>query len=330
MNNDITNQNSVRSEIPSLAIIVPCYNEAEAFFRGVTELSKIIIDLITKQKIKEDSYLLFIDDGSVDNTWFQIKQAGQEMPHVRGLKLSRNQGQRVAMLAGLSSINTDISVSVDVDLQDDLNCIEQMVDKYMQGNEIVYGVRDDRSKDSIFKRNTANMFYKLMNMMGVNHIPNHSEYRLLSKRAVACLLEYKEQNLYIRGVLPLIGFKSDKVFYARQERIDGETKYSFLKLLSLAIEAITSFSVFPLRLIAILGFGTCVLSLISMLYGIISKVGGFAVEGWSSLIISIFFLSGVQLLSLGVIGEYIGKIYIETKQRPKFFIDETVGELRRV
>lgn len=327
MNNDIINQNSVRSEIPSLAIIVPCYNEAEAFSRGVTELSKVIDSLITKKKIKDDSYILFIDDGSIDNTWLQIKQSAEQMPHVRGLKLSRNQGQRVAMLAGLSSINTDVSVSVDVDLQDDLNCIEQMIDKYMQGNEIVYGVRDDRSKDSIFKRNTANMFYKLMNMMGVNHIPNHSEYRLLSKRAVNCLLEYKEQNLYIRGVLPLIGFQSDKVFYARQERIDGETKYSFLKLLSLAIEAITSFSVFPLRLIAILGFGTCILALISMFYGVISKIGGFAVQGWSSLIISIFFLSGVQLLSLGVIGEYIGKIYIETKQRPKFFIDETVGKL---
>lgn len=326
MNNEIINQNSVRSEIPSLAIIVPCYNEAEAFSRGVNELSKVIVNLIAKHKIKEDSYLLFIDDGSVDNTWLQIKQSSEQMPHVKGLKLSRNQGQRVAMLAGLSSINTDVSVSVDVDLQDDLNCIEQMIDKYMQGSEIVYGVREDRSKDSMFKRNTANMFYKLMNMMGVNHIPNHSEYRLLSKRAVECLLEYQEQNLYIRGVLPLIGFKSDKVFYARQERIDGETKYSFWKLLSLAMEAITSFSVFPLRLIAVLGFGTCVLSLISMCYGIISKIAGFAVQGWSSLIISIFFLSGVQLLSLGVIGEYIGKIYIETKRRPKFFIDKKTDE----
>lgn len=325
MNNDTFNQGNFRKEIPSLAMVVPCYNEAEAFERGLTELSKVLMDLIEKKKIKENSYILFVDDGSVDNTWDQIKRAGQQISHVRGVKLSRNQGQRVAMLAALSSIDTDVNISIDVDLQDDLNCIEQMIDKYMQGNEIVYGVRDDRSKDSIFKRNTANMFYKLMNMMGVNHIPNHSEYRLLSKRATHCLLEYKEQNLYIRGVLPLIGFKTDKVFYARQERIDGETKYSFLKLFSLAVEAITSFSVFPLRLISILGFSTCIIALLSMFYGIISKVAGFAVQGWSSLIISIFFLSGVQLLSLGVIGEYIGKIYMEVKRRPKFFIDEKVG-----
>lgn len=328
MNNQIANDTSLkmRDAIPSLTIVVPCYNEAEAFIYCVDALKNILIDLISKQKIQESSHILFVDDGSKDNTWSQIKQAAGQSSYVQGLKLSRNRGHQTALIAGLSAVETDVCISIDADLQDDTKCIEQMIDKYMQGNDIVYGVRNDRSTDSFFKRNTANIFYGSMSAMGVNQVENHADYRLLSKRALIALLEFKEQNLYIRGLIPLLGFYSDKVFYTREERIAGESKYPLKKMLALAIEGITSLTVTPLRLICGMGFLTCFLSFLAIIYILIAKFSGHAVEGWTSVIISIFFLSGVQLLSLGVIGEYIGKIYMETKQRPKFFIDEKTND----
>ncbi|MDI2113383.1 glycosyltransferase family 2 protein [Commensalibacter nepenthis] len=324
MNNQILSDKNlqIRETIPSLTIVVPCYNEAEAFIYCVQALKAIITDLVSRQKIQQNSHILFVDDGSKDNTWLQITEAAKQSHYVQGLKLSRNRGHQTALIAGLSVVETDICISIDADLQDDTKCIEQMVDKYMLGNEIVYGVRNNRSSDSFFKRNTANIFYGSMSAMGVNQIENHADYRLLSKRALAALLEFKEQNLYIRGLIPLLGFNSDKVFYTREERVAGESKYPLKKMLGVAIEGVTSLTVTPLRLICALGFLTCFFSFLAIIYILIAKFTGQVIEGWSSVIISIFFLSGVQLLSLGVIGEYIGKIYMETKRRPKFFIDE--------
>lgn len=313
-----------RKEIPSLAIVVPCYNESEAFSYCLSQLGECLSDLIKKKKIQPQSYILFVDDGSRDDTWTQIKAATQKCSFVRGVKLSRNRGHQIALMAGLSRADTDVTISIDADLQDDIRCIPIMVEKYSQGMDIVYGVRNDRSSDSLFKRMTANGFYWLMAKMGVQQVANHADFRLLSRRALQGLLAYKEQNLYIRGVVPLVGYPSDKVFYSRSSRIAGESKYPFRKMLALAMEGITSLTVAPLRLISVLGFLTCFLSILGSIYVVVRKYFGEAIEGWASVEISIFFLGGVQLLCLGVIGEYIGKIYMEVKKRPKFLIQEEV------
>lgn len=313
-----------RKEIPSLAIVVPCYNESEAFSYCLSQLGECLSGLIKKKKIQPQSYILFVDDGSRDDTWTQIKAATQKCSFVRGVKLSRNRGHQIALMAGLSRADTDVTISIDADLQDDIRCIPIMVEKYSQGMDIVYGVRNDRSSDSLFKRMTANGFYWLMAKMGVQQVANHADFRLLSRRALQGLLAYKEQNLYIRGVVPLVGYPSDKVFYSRSSRIAGESKYPFRKMLALAMEGITSLTVAPLRLISVLGFLTCFLSLLGSIYVVVRKYFGEAIEGWASVEISIFFLGGVQLLCLGVIGEYIGKIYMEVKKRPKFLIQEEV------
>lgn len=311
---------------PSLALIIPCYNEIEIFDHCLTILSKLFLSLIKNQKISDNSYILFIDDGSKDQTWNLIKKAAEQFPYVKAIKLSRNYGHQIALIAGLSSIETDICISIDADLQDDVQCIEQMIQKYKAGYEIVYGVRNNRTSDTCFKRMTANLFYSLMEKMGVEQIANHADYRLLSQRALKSLLKFKEQNLYIRGLIPLLGFKSDKVFYTRKERLAGESKYPFKKMLALAIEGITSFSVMPLRFICLMGFITCLISLLAICYILIEKFMGYVIQGWTSVIISIFFLGGVQLFSFGVMGEYIGKIYMEVKQRPKFFIEEIIND----
>lgn len=308
--------------IPSLTIVVPCYNESEVFSFCLTELTIILNDLISKNKISSDSCLLFVDDGSKDDTWKQIELSAESSTLVKGIKLSRNKGHQIALMAGLSVVNTDICISIDADLQDDTNCIYQMVDKYLEGVDIVYGVRNDRSTDTSFKRGTAGLFYKLMSKLGVEQVENHADYRLLSKRALNALLQYKEQNVYIRGMVPLIGFKSEQVFYSRSERIAGESKYPLKKMLALALEGITSLTITPLRLISIVGFLTCGITALAGFYVLIDKLLGNTVEGWTSLMIAIFFLGGVQMLSLGVIGEYVGKIYIESKNRPKIFIEK--------
>ncbi len=308
--------------IPSLSIIVPCYNEDKIFEYSMTILKNLLTNLIKKQKIHKSSYILFIDDGSQDQTWLKIKKVAEDFECIKGIKLARNYGHQIALIAGLSSIDTDMCISIDADLQDDIKCIEQMIEKYKQGCEIVYGVRNNRNSDSFFKKNTAYLFYKLMEKMGVQQIANHADYRLLSNRALKCLLKYKESNIYIRGLVPLIGFKQDKVFYKRQERKAGISKYPFRKMLGLALEGITSFSIVPLRSICLLGFFTCFISLIAICYILSEKFMGYVVQGWTSVIISIFFLGGVQLFSFGIMGEYIGKIYMEVKHRPKFFIEE--------
>lgn len=323
MDSVIVNEND---SLPSLAIVVPCYNESEAFSFCLNELNNIINELIENKSISKESYILFIDDGSKDNTWQQINQAAESSDYVQGIKLSRNRGHQIALMAGLSSVDTDICISIDADLQDDTKCIPLMINKFKEGCDIVYGVRNNRSTDSFFKRSTANAFYRLMSLMGVNQVENHADYRLLSRRALKGLLSFKEQNLYIRGMIPLIGYKSDFVYYSRDERIAGESKYPLKKMLGLAIEGITSLTVTPLRLISVLGFITCILSLVITIYVLIEKLRGSVVEGWTSVMLSIFFIGGVQLLSLGVIGEYIGKMYMETKERPKFFIEKIAGK----
>lgn len=305
-----------------LAIVVPCYNESEVFKGCLTELQYVLNHLSKLRKISSNSYILFVDDGSRDDTWQQIKYASREYHNVRGIKLSCNKGHQIALIAGLKASDADITISIDADLQDDTNAIEKMVDEYFLGNEVVYGVRDDRSSDSFFKRNTATIFYKTMTFLGVKQIEHHADYRLLSRNALESFLKFSERNIYIRGIIPLIGFKSSQVYYSRKERLAGESKYPLRKMLGLAIDGITSLSIKPLRIISVSGL---IVSLSSFVIGCISifqKIMGQTIEGWASVMVGLFFVGGIQLLCIGIIGEYIGKIYVEAKQRPLFFIEE--------
>lgn len=314
------------SKTPTLAIVVPCYNEEEAFPHCLCALQNIVEKLINTSKISIDSYILFVDDGSKDHTWDMIESASSNNKFVNGVKLSRNKGHQMALLAGLFSTQADITISIDADLQDDVKCIESMVDKYHEGFDIVYGVRNNRDSDSFFKRFTANVFYKTMAKCGVNQVANHADFRLLSRRALNSLLQYKEQNVYLRGLIPLIGYKSTNVYYRRDERVAGESKYPLSKMIALAMEGVTSLTITPLRVISLTGFITCAVSALFAVYAIIEKIQGATVLGWTSVMIAIFFLGGVQMLSLGIIGEYIGRIYMECKHRPKFFIEKnTLG-----
>jgi len=312
------------SELPTLAIVVPCFNESKAFPLCLQELGKVLNQLINQHKISADSYILFSDDHSQDDTWMQIASAAQQNSYVRGIRLSRNKGTQINLIAGLTYAyqNVDITISTDADLQDDPAAIEKMVDAYTAGNEIVYGVRSSRESDGYFKRFTAESFYKIISIMGVEQVFNHSDFRLLSKKALTALFQYQEQNLYIRGLVPLIGFKSTNVYYKRLPRIAGETKYSPRTLLSLALTAITSLSVTPLRVISITGLLMCLFSIAAIFCVIFLKITGKTIAGWPSMVIIIIFCGGGQMLSLGIIGEYIGKIYLEVKNRPKFFIEE--------
>ncbi|WP_270495495.1 glycosyltransferase family 2 protein [Citrobacter gillenii] len=308
---------------PVLSIVVPCYNEQEVFSLCLAELSSRIIDMVKKGKIDRLSHIVFVDDGSKDNTWELIKKSADSNPFVKGIKLSRNKGHQTALMAGLTNcIDSDITVSIDADLQDDTAAIEKMVDSYLSGSDIVYGVRNDRSSDSLFKKFTAEAFYKIMTKLGVNQVENHADFRLLSQRALQSLLQYKEQNLYIRGLIPLIGYPSERVYYSRSERAAGESKYPLKKMLALALDGITSFSVIPLRIVTLLGFLISMLSSIGVVYTLVQYAIGHTVSGWASMILAILFIGGVQMLCLGVIGEYIGKIYMENKNRPKFFIED--------
>jgi len=312
---------------PTLSIVVPCYNEQEMFQMCLEELSGRLKEMIVSNRISEHSNLVFVDDGSKDATWELISNASVSRANVRGIKLTRNKGHQTALIAGLSScIDSDITVSIDADLQDDTAAISNMVDAYLNGNDIVYGVRNDRTSDSFFKRFTAQMFYNTMTKLGASQVKNHADFRLLSKRALNSLLMYQERNIYIRGLIPLVGYQSGKVFYARSKRIAGESKYPLKKMLSLAIEGITSLSITPLRIVTILGFIISIISFLMILYSLIAHFAGNTVNGWTSMILSIFFVGGVQMLCIGVLGEYIGKIYLETKKRPKYFIEEDTNQ----
>lgn len=307
-----------------LAIVVPCYNEEEAFPFSSKSLTEVLENLIKSGKIDKKSYILFVDDGSKDKTWELIENETTKNPLVRGLKLSGNVGHQNALLAGLLTANkdSDITVSIDADLQDDVNAIEKMVDAYLDGADIVFGVRSDRSSDSAFKRITAQGFYKLMSAMGVKSVYNHADFRLMSHRAVEALSGYEERNLFLRGIVPLIGFKTENVYYERSKRVAGESKYPLKKMLKFAFDGITSFSIKPISLITTLGIIIIICSIAALVYSLISYFTGNAEPGWASLIISIWFLGGVQLAAIGLVGQYVGKIYVESKKRPRYNIEK--------
>lgn len=310
-----------------LALVVPCYNEEAVLEISSKALRDVLDDLIQKGKIAEDSFVLFVDDGSKDKTWELIEQEHNKYSNIKGLKLAANVGHQFALTAGLISAKdiSDVTVSIDADLQDDVTVIEEMIDKFHDGNDIVYGVRNDRSSDSFFKRMTAQGFYKMMAVMGVNTVYNHADFRLMSKRAVEQFSKYKETNLYLRGMMPLIGYKTDSVYYERKERVAGESKYPLKKMLALAFNGISSFSIKPISLITTAGAVIIFLCILAAIYALFSYCTGHVVEGWTSLILSIWFLGGVQLLSIGLIGQYIGKIYIEVKQRPRYNVETFLG-----
>ena len=309
-----------------LSIIVPCYNEEEMLPITFESLRNKLSDLISKGKISPDSFLLFVDDGSKDKTWELIENENKIHKEVRGLKLAGNVGHQFALTAGLNFAKDicDMSISIDADLQDDIEVFDEMVDLYHEGNDIVYGVRNKRKTDTFFKRFTAQSFYKLMNFFGAKTIYNHADFRLMSKRALEQFYKYKEENLYIRGIVPLIGYKTACVYYDRKVRVAGESKYPLKKMLALAIEGITSFSVKPIRYIILLGVLSVFLSMAALIYALISFIFLTVEPGWTSLIVSIWFLGGVQLISIGLIGEYIGKIYMEVKGRPRYNIDKYI------
>ena len=304
--------------------VVPCYNEEEVLSETAKRLLAKITDLIESKKISTESRILFVDDGSHDKTWEIISRLHDSSEYFCGLKLSHNRGHQYALQAGLITVKEfcDCAISLDADLQDDIEVIDQFIENFHNGSDIVYGVRSKRETDTKFKKHTALMFYKLMKFLGVDIVYNHADYRLMSKRALEAFSEYKEHNIFIRGIIPLIGFKSSTVFYERHERFAGKSKYPFKKMLSFAFEGITSFSVKPLRLISSVGVIISILSIFALLYILISKIFGSVVAGWAATTSSIWLLGGIQLLCLGVLGEYVGKIYSEVKARPNYIIEK--------
>ena len=308
-----------------LSIVIPCYNEEEVIFEATKQFSIVLERLIQSGKISSKSQIVYVDDGSKDNTWTLIHQISQFNPFVSGIKLSKNRGHQNAVLAGMMHVNGDAVITVDADLQDDINVIDKMVAQFHEGADIVYGVRSDRSTDTFFKRNTAQIFYRVLSLFGVDMIYNHADFRLMSRRSIEALRQYKEVNLYLRGIIPLIGFKSCCVEYTRLERFAGSSKYPFKKMLKLALEGITSFSTVPLQMITYLGFIVFIVTLMISSWALfIATFTDKAVPGWTSTVLPIYFLGGLQILCLGVMGSYLGKLYIESKSRPRYFIDEAV------
>ena len=307
-----------------LYMVIPCYNEEEVLLETTKRLNEKYNTLISNKVISKKSKVLYVDDGSKDNTWELIEKIHNDNNTFLGIKLSRNRGHQNALVAGLLTAKeyADVVISMDADLQDDINAIDKMLDEYYKGNEVVYGVRSSRKKDSWFKKTTAQSFYKLMKIMGVDVIYNHADFRLTSKRVLDSFENYKEVNLFLRGIFPLIGYKNSVVYYERDKRFAGESKYPLKKMLSFACDGITSFSIKPLRMILSLGLIILFVSIAIMIYSLVVKIMGEVVPGWTFITISIWFIGGLQMLSIGVIGEYIGKIYNETKQRPRYFIEK--------
>lgn len=307
-----------------LFIIVPCYNEEAVLPWAAEKLLKKLNELIEQEKIQSDSRIVFVNDGSKDQTWSIIKQLHFADQYYSGINLSRNRGHQNALLAGILTCQSefDCCISIDADLQDDIDAIDTMIDKFHAGNDIVYGVRSNRDTDTFFKRFTAQSFYRFMNSLGANTVYNHADFRLMSRRAVEGLSQFKENNLFLRGIVPLIGFPTATVEYARKPRTAGESKYPLSKMLSFAMEGITSLSVKPLRMIASLGGIISVFSIFFFFYTVIRYFRGETVSGWSSLMVSVWATGGLIMLSLGVVGEYVGKIYLETKERPRFLVQE--------
>jgi len=306
-----------------LYLVVPCYNEEDVISETALQLCTKLSNMIEKGICSKESKILFVDDGSNDQTWSFIVDLFNNNDLICGLKLTNNFGHQNALLSALFTVNefADCIISLDADLQDDIEVLDQFLEKFHNGCEIVYGVRKKRKTDTFFKRTSALLFYKLMKTLGVNIVYNHADYRLMSKKSINALKEYQEVNLFLRGIIPLLGYKTDIVYYDRNSRFAGKSKYPFRKMLSFAIDGITSFSVKPIRIISNLGFFISILSIFALIYIVLSKLFGFASPGWSSIVISIWFLGGLQLLCIGVMGEYIGKIFKEVKQRPRFFVD---------
>lgn len=311
-----------------LYLVIPCYNEEEVLHETARQLLEKMNQLLEKGTISTDSKIMFVNDGSKDRTWEIIEELHRENPIYQGVKLSRNKGHQNALLAGLMTAKekADMIISLDADLQDDIHVIDQFVDKYHEGYEIVYGVRSARKTDTFFKKFTAQSFYKLMQVMGVDIVYDHADYRLMSKRVVTELEKFKEVNLFLRGMVPLIGFSSTKVYYERNERFAGESKYPLKKMLSFAVDGITSFSIKPIRLITTCGVLIFGISVLMLIYFLVLHYTGQTIHGWTSTILSIWAIGGLQILAIGVVGEYVGKIYMETKERPKFIIEKVLED----
>lgn len=310
-----------------LGIVIPCLNEEEGLEELNRQLQTLLTEMIASKQINKESFICYVDDGSSDNTWSVIESCQVKSSMVRGLKLSRNFGHQNALIAGLMQCKNDADalISMDADLQDDIQVVKVFVNKFKEGYEVVYGVREDRTSDTGLKRNTATLFYKFQHFMGIDTVQNHADYRLLSKKALDALAEFKEINLFLRGIVPMLGFRSCTVHYIREERFAGETKYPFKKMVLFALDGIASFSVMPLRVITVVGFFLFLLSLIGIAWVVVEKfILGNAVQGWASTMVSIYFIGGIQVMSLGIIGEYVGRSFQESKGRPRYIIDKEI------
>ncbi|MCD8202873.1 MAG: glycosyltransferase family 2 protein [Prevotella sp.] len=312
----------------NLAIIVPCYNEEDVLPETNKCLLQVLDELVTEEKISSGR-IMFIDDGSKDRTWELIEGFAENDKRIAGLKLAHNKGHQFALWAGLewAATHCDAAITIDADLQDDTDVIKQMVECYSRGSDIVFGVRKERKTDTAFKRTTAQLFYRIMNGLGGNVIYNHADYRLMSKRTLQALMSFPERNLFLRGMVASLGFPQTIVYYDRKERFAGKSKYPFRKMLNFALDGITSFSIKPLRYIALLGLVFILIAIIVIVYALVAYFNGKTIQGWTSLLVSVWFIGGTILLACGVIGEYVGKIYIETKSRPRFFIEKQTGNL---
>ncbi len=308
-------------------LVVPCYNEEKMLPITQKALSELLNDMISREKISQKSRMVFVDDGSKDNTWQIIEQYCASDPLVKGIKLSRNKGHQNALLAGLMTVKSecDAAISLDADLQDDIGAIEKMITEYENGCEIVFGVRSKREKDTLFKRATARGFYRIMRFMGADIIYDHADYRLMSRRALDELENFKEVNLFLRGIVPMIGFKTGTVLYERGVRTQGESKYPLKKMIAFAVDGITSLSIKPIRFITFLGLFILLASAAMLIYSLVRHFMGHTVWGWTSLMVSIWAIGGLELFAIGIVGEYVGKIYLETKARPKFIVDKYIG-----
>ena len=311
-----------------LYLVIPCYNEEAVLHETAKQLLEKMNSMFDRGMISRESKIMFVNDGSKDKTWEIIRELHESNPIYSGVKLSRNKGHQNALLAGLMTAKekADMAISLDADLQDDVDVIDKMVEKYYEGNDVVYGVRSARDTDTFFKKFTAEGFYKIMQAMGVEIVFNHADYRLMSKRALEGLSEFREVNLFLRGIVPLIGYKSDIVTYERHERFAGESKYPLKKMLAFATDGITSFSIKPIRMITTCGFLIVAISILMLLYFLVVHFMGRTVHGWTSTIVSIWAIGGLQLLAIGIVGEYIGKIYLETKARPKYIIETVLDK----
>ncbi|MBQ6588593.1 MAG: glycosyltransferase family 2 protein [Butyrivibrio sp.] len=311
-----------------LFCVIPCYNEQEVLPETSRRLREKMESLIRSGKISEDSRVVYVNDGSRDNTWNMIQELHRENPLFQGINLSKNMGHQNALLAGLLTAKDvcDAAISMDADLQDDINAIDEMVDKFLEGADVVYGVRSKRTTDTFFKRFTAESYYKLVNALGAKTVYNHADFRLMSRRALLGLAEFGEVNLFLRGIVPMVGYNTEIVYYERAERFAGESKYPLKKMLSFAVEGITSLSTKPIKMITGLGIFIFFVSILVLIYSLVRYFTGHTITGWTTTVISVWAIGGLMMISLGVIGEYVGKIYLETKNRPRFIIESYIAD----